>query len=251
MVDALARAPSQDIIRPFDSFAPRPSDSKSISKRKNRVSLVGNTPPTVDAPEDSFTPFGDAFKSFAQESNLKPWVTASDGATPSLTSGTTLDTSPEEAAISSATPRNVTSPTPSKRSGSYFKRFKNRVASYWQVDSSDRITEQRSASDPAATPKANAAPKIVVANSMEIYGEKNSSSTSLGFGSIRKLGRRSRESRGSIADDKTAVKSAEGAPKVSLEPPSSPGANSTDDSQASAHRYGPGVLLHPIVEEDK
>lgn len=132
------------------------------------------------------------------------------------------------------------------------------MASYWQVDSSERITEQRSASaivNPAATPKANeAAPKIVVADSMESYGEKNSSSTSLGFGSIRRLGRRSRESKRSIADaekEKTAVKSTEGVPKVSLEPPSSPGATSMDDGQASANRYGAGVLLHPIVEEDK
>lgn len=256
MVDALGSAPNQDIIRPFDNFTARVSESKSISNRKKRTSLVGNAPPTVDSLEASFTPFGESFKTFTQEPPLKPWVSA-DGATPSLTStGTTLDTNPEEATVTSATPRSVASPTPSKTpSTSYFKRFKSRMNAYLQPGSSEKATEQIAAKQvtSSSTPKVNekTTPRIVVEGSMDNYKEKNSSSPSMNIGSIRRLGRRSKDSRSSISDnekDKASSKVSEEDPKTSSEPPASPGGRAGDDQ---SQRYAHGVLLHPIVEEDK
>lgn len=251
MCDVLTRPPSQDIGRPFDKFSPptsRASESNSIAKRRQRKSLVPNTPPTVNGIEGSFIPFGDAFKSFTEDPSLRPWATTPDGLTPSLTSGTTLDTSPEDTIVREATPR-VLSPTPSKRSGSYFKRIGHRLSTYWQSDSANNSSED--VASKSATIK-EAPPKIVVAESTDDHKEKSPANTSLGFSSIRRLGRRSKDSRKSSSEEKSEKKSEEDLqPEVPLDPPPVPPVlRPANDSPGSSSRYAHGVLLHPIVEDE-
>ncbi|KAG8777043.1 hypothetical protein FRC20_003552 [Serendipita sp. 405] len=101
-IDTLARAPSQDISRPFDSVpdptAKRASEARSFSrasKKSTKRSTVANRAPTVGNTLDgTLTPFGDAFKAFVQEpvpSRTNGPSSPSPSAIPSLVSNTTLD----------------------------------------------------------------------------------------------------------------------------------------------------------------
>ncbi|CAG7853841.1 SubName: Full=Uncharacterized protein {ECO:0000313/EMBL:CCA70119.1} [Serendipita indica DSM 11827] len=311
MVDALARAPSQDISRPFDSIPPpRASESKSWSKgTKKRRSVVSTLPPTVDTLGESLTPFSDGFKLFVQEPVPKRPGSPSTSVIPSLVSNTTLDDpevpsnmlaslSVSEPAVPSATitPKKTEEPTATPQSppptkDGFFKgllravQIKKRVTSYWQpnqtVKSQESFQEKPSTANPpvaGTSPKPSADVANGVSSSMKGYEEKNSSNSSLGrgFGSFRRLGRRSRdlkEPSTSLASPLSAKfpnmdketnaanatstpaapiaerKSAEGDSEAPLQPP--PTIVKTSEDGRSSPRYSHGVLLHPIKEDER
>lgn len=293
----LNRPPSQDITRPFDSIPThRLSDAKSGSKRKNRRSMVSALPPTVDTLGDSLTPFGDAFKSFVQDpqpsatTSIQRHPSPSISVIPSLTSNTTLDDASVNTALVPADSRNLSpsnaqtvrdaetsrlsqlSPTPSnnrnKRSSSVFRNMlgviflKEKATTPKQPESTGEnggtptIRERRAAKTdtPPTTPGSSTI-------TTPAFAEKNSSNSSLtrGLGSLRRLGRRSRDGPASpttatapVASEqntKPAVTEASADHTDVLLPPAPVLADSGRNSPVSS-KYSHGVLLHPVMEED-
>ena len=290
----LNRPPSQDISRPFDNIPnPRLSDAKSGSKRKNRKSIVPALPPTVDALGDSLTPFGDAFKSFVQEAQppaapaIHRHPSPSISVIPSLTSNTTLDDASFNTTLSPPDSRNLSassaqtvregetarasqlSPTPSSTRNKRSSVFRNMLGVVFlkekanSKENASNVRERRSTAD--EQPKSPGPSTIVT----PAFAEKNGSTSSLtrGIGSLRRLGRRSRDGPASpttataptaTSENNLAAAAAPGNGTVAekdgdnvdeLLPPAPVTADNGRNSPVSS-KYSHGVVLHPVMEED-